>query len=83
VALDERQRSSPSSSTDIPLQASKERQALSKDIHTRALGLERAANARNVQTWGMLGGLASHDLSAMRELVGRPPGVELCKRLES
>jgi hypothetical protein len=41
-----------------------------------ALG-PKAKDPRNQFTWGLLNGLASHDLSAMRELIGMPQKV-LC-----
>lgn len=39
-----------------------------------ALG-DAASDPRNVSTWGLLTGLSSHDISAMRELIGMPKRV--------
>lgn len=36
---------------------------------------ERAANKADVHTYRLLASLSSHDLSAMRELIGMPQGV--------
>lgn len=41
-------------------------------IAEKALSPEQAANPRDVGTYRLLGGLGSHDLSAMRELLGMP-----------
>lgn len=40
----------------------------------QALG-ERAANRADVTTYNLLASLSSHDLSAMRELIGMPQSV--------
>lgn len=40
-----------------------------------SLGEERASNPGEVSTWRLLCSLGSHDLSAMRELLGPPKGV--------
>ncbi|CAE6495286.1 unnamed protein product [Rhizoctonia solani] len=41
-------------------------------INDAALGARRAKDAASVFTYRLLGGLGSHDLSAMRELLGSP-----------
>ncbi len=50
-----------------------------KDLNSRktaniaeVVGAERAKDPSMMGAWAMLGGLASHDLSAMRELIGMP-----------
>ncbi|BGP45500.1 hypothetical protein JCM10450v2_001319 [Rhodotorula kratochvilovae] len=62
----------PASFTDFPAQASEDRLARGRAIAEKALSPEQAANPRDVFTYRILGGLGSHDLSAMRELLGVP-----------
>ncbi|KAK8864559.1 hypothetical protein IAR55_001809 [Kwoniella newhampshirensis] len=57
---------------DIPSSATEERTALSKAQHEEALGVKRAGNPSDMLAWMLLNGLSSHDLSAMRELIGMP-----------
>lgn len=62
--------------TDFPVAASAERSKLSAHQHAQALG-SKADNHLDQLTWMLLNGLASHDLSALRELVGMPENI-LC-----
>lgn len=57
---------------DIPTVLSDERAALAQAIAEKALGPRRAQDPNAVSTFRLLGGLGSHDLSAMRELIGAP-----------
>ncbi|GAA5989634.1 hypothetical protein JCM10908_000562 [Rhodotorula pacifica] len=57
---------------DFPADASADRLARGRAIAEAALSPEQAANPRDVGTYRLLGGLGSHDLSAMRELLGMP-----------
>ncbi|OXG73217.1 hypothetical protein C348_06179 [Cryptococcus neoformans Gb118] len=59
---------------DIPDSANLDRTKKAKDIFRQALG-EKAANPKEVMFWNLLNSLASHDLSAMRELIGMPQKV--------
>lgn len=59
---------------DIPDSANLDRTKKAKDIFRQALG-EKAANPKEVTFWNLLNSLASHDLSAMRELIGMPQKV--------
>ncbi|GAA5872828.1 hypothetical protein JCM3774_006342 [Rhodotorula dairenensis] len=58
--------------TDFPAQASDERRERGRKIAEEALSPEQAGNSRDVGTYRLLGGLGTHDLSAMRELLGMP-----------
>jgi len=61
----------PLAFTDYPPSALPERKEIESMIYTRALGSR--ANDPNVQAlWRLLGGLGSHDLSVMREVLGMP-----------
>lgn len=59
---------------DFPRASLLERNALSEEIYREVLG-PRDSNALDRTTWSLLNGLASHDLSAMRELIGMPQKV--------
>lgn len=61
----------PAKFTDFPADANSDRLARGEKIAQVALG-GLAKNPRNVGTYRLLGGLGSHDLSAMRELLGLP-----------
>ncbi|GAA5864623.1 hypothetical protein JCM1840_002176 [Sporobolomyces johnsonii] len=56
---------------DFPAAANEDRIRRGAAIAKAALG-DRAASARDVSTYRLLGSLGSHDLSAMRELLGVP-----------
>ncbi|GAA5954600.1 hypothetical protein JCM8115_004638 [Rhodotorula mucilaginosa] len=58
--------------TDFPKHAGEDRRVRGRMIAEKALSPEQAANPRDVGTYRLLGGLGSHDLSAMRELLGMP-----------
>lgn len=60
--------------TDFPVAAGAERAKLSALQHAQALG-PKAENRLDQLTWMLLNGLASHDLSALRELVGMPQRI--------
>ncbi|GAA5885083.1 hypothetical protein JCM6882_007221 [Rhodosporidiobolus microsporus] len=62
----------PQAFTDFPPDSSADRAARGKALAEAALGAERASNPRDLFTYRLLGGLGSHDLSAMRELLGVP-----------
>merc|ERR1712000_579248 len=59
----------PLTFTDFPPSAGEERAALNKSIMAAALG-SRAEDQSLCFTLRILGGLGSHDLSAMREILG-------------
>lgn len=61
-------------SIDFPAEAQQERQAIAKELFASALG-SKVGNPRDQRTWMLLNGLSSHDLSAMRELIGMPQKV--------
>ena len=61
--------------TDIPPTALEERATLAKAAADASLGVERASKPEEVSTWRLLCSLGSHDLSAMRELLGLPKRV--------
>ena len=65
--------------TDFPPEALAERRKLEDVIMGDALG-PHAADPMNRRTWSLLGGLASHDLSSMRELLGMPKRVLSARR---
>ncbi|GAA6041310.1 hypothetical protein JCM8097_001332 [Rhodosporidiobolus ruineniae] len=60
----------PKAFTDFPAAANEDRASRGKAIVDAALGPN--ASARDTFTYRLLGGLGSHDLSAMRELLGVP-----------
>jgi hypothetical protein len=62
------------SGSDFPEEAQQERQAIAKKLFSSALGA-KSGNTRDQRTWMLLNGLSSHDLSAMRELIGMPQKV--------
>jgi hypothetical protein len=61
----------PAKFTDFPAEANEDRLARGEKIAQAALG-ELTKNPRNKGLYRLLGGLGSHDLSAMRELIGLP-----------
>lgn len=61
----------PEKFTDFSEEANADRLARGSKIAQAALG-ELAKDPRNIRTHRLLGGLGSHDLSAMRELIGMP-----------
>lgn len=61
----------PAKFTDFPAEANEDRLARGEKIAQAALG-ELTKNPRNTGLYRLLGGLGSHDLSAMRELIGLP-----------
>ncbi|GAA5829070.1 hypothetical protein JCM11251_004114 [Rhodosporidiobolus azoricus] len=72
----------PQAFTDFPPEASADRTARGKTIAEAALGPERAENQSLVTTYRLLGGLGSHDLSAMRELLGVPKRCIAASRVQ-
>ncbi len=56
---------------DIPQEAVADRQARNRAMTDTAIGDDAGATLR--RAYGLLAGLSSHDLSAMRELLGGPP----------
>ncbi|GAA6003130.1 hypothetical protein JCM10207_001763 [Rhodosporidiobolus poonsookiae] len=62
----------PQTFTDFPPSASGDRQARTQALLSAALTPSQLADPRNHRTYRLLGGLGSHDLSAMRELLGMP-----------
>jgi hypothetical protein len=67
---------------DFPKSAGEERRQPSQEIHSRTLG-DEADNPRDIMTWALLTGMASHDLSALRELIGMPKSVLAATRSPS
>ncbi|TFK37698.1 NAD-P-binding protein [Crucibulum laeve] len=61
--------------SDTPPSALEERSALGKTAAEEVLGSKRASDPNEVSTWRLLCSLGSHDLSAMRELLGPPKRV--------
>ncbi|KAJ2927603.1 hypothetical protein H1R20_g9485, partial [Candolleomyces eurysporus] len=61
--------------SDIPDSAKDDLKARSQAAALASLGQSRASNPGEVSTWRLLCSLGSHDLSAMRELLGPPKGV--------
>ena len=59
-----------------------ERKEASAAIHREALGA-KADDPRNIRTWSYLNGLATHDISALRELVGSPSKIVSASRSAS
>ncbi|BEI83709.1 hypothetical protein CcaverHIS002_0403130 [Cutaneotrichosporon cavernicola] len=57
---------------DIPVSAARERAVRSEAMLADALGTH---TERDSKTWNLLTGLSSHDISALRELVGMPRRV--------
>ncbi|KPV75872.1 uncharacterized protein RHOBADRAFT_66296 [Rhodotorula graminis WP1] len=62
----------PATFGDFPADANDDRVARGRAIAQQALSPAQASNARDVSTYRLLGSLGSHDLSAMRELLGMP-----------
>lgn len=62
----------PQKFDDFPSSSSDDRHARAQAIADAALGAKRAQDAGMVRTYRLLGSLGSHDLSAMRELIGMP-----------
>lgn len=58
--------------TDFPAHAIEDRRARGRTLAEKALSPAQASNPRDVDTYRLLGSLGSHDLSAMRELLGMP-----------
>ncbi|GAA5875249.1 hypothetical protein JCM8547_006879 [Rhodosporidiobolus lusitaniae] len=71
----------PKAFTDFPADANADRQARGKAIAETAIG-SRASDPRDVMTYRLLGGLGSHDLSAMRELIGLPKKCIAASRVQ-
>ncbi|WWC99989.1 hypothetical protein V866_006898 [Kwoniella sp. B9012] len=69
----------PAKFTDFPAKANEERLALNQEQFQQAIG-EKASNALDKKTYFVLNVLASHDVSAMRELFGMPIGVTAATR---
>jgi len=61
--------------TDISPCVQEERASRAQAAAEASLGLNRASQPAEVSTWRLLCSLGSHDLSAMRELLGPPKGV--------
>lgn len=64
-----------STSSDFPPHAASERSSLLSSMLETSLGKERASDPFYQRLWGIFGGLATHDFSAMREIFGMPRGV--------
>ncbi|KAG9100225.1 hypothetical protein FS749_015924 [Ceratobasidium sp. UAMH 11750] len=62
----------PRTFSDIPEAFTKDYLARAQAIASSALGAKRAQDPGLVSTYRLLGSLGSHDLSAMRELIGMP-----------
>ncbi|KAG8742898.1 hypothetical protein FRC10_000757 [Ceratobasidium sp. 414] len=62
----------PQTFGDIPEAFTNDHLARAQAIAFSALGAKRAQDPGLVNTYRLLGGLGSHDLSAMRELIGMP-----------
>ncbi|GFZ46472.1 hypothetical protein JCM24511_04719 [Saitozyma sp. JCM 24511] len=60
--------------SDFPPESAAERQTLGDACLAEALG-KKATNALDQRFWMLLNGLATHDISAMRELIGMPQKV--------
>jgi len=58
--------------SDFPDAANEDRLTRGRAIAQKALSPEQADSPRDVSTYRLLGSLGSHDLSAMRELLGVP-----------
>ncbi|WVQ80389.1 hypothetical protein IAT38_002494 [Cryptococcus sp. DSM 104549] len=58
--------------TDFPPEASSDLSARRSANLTENLGERATADPRNAHSWGLLHSLGSHDLSAMRDVVGMP-----------
>lgn len=59
---------------DFPPDSAAERQTLGDACLAEALG-KKATNPLDQRSWMLLNGLATHDISAMRELIGMPQKV--------
>jgi hypothetical protein len=64
---------------DFHSEAITERTVLSKKLLSEALG-SKSKNEAEVGTWNLLNGLTTHDVSAMRELIGMPQKVISARR---
>ncbi|KAM0748204.1 NAD(P)-binding protein [Meredithblackwellia eburnea MCA 4105] len=62
----------PQKFDDFPAEAIEDMKVRNEAISKEALG-EKANNSRDVFLYNVLGGLGSHDLSAMREMLGGTP----------
>lgn len=60
---------------DVSPSAVKELSAFGRAAAEATLGIARASDTNIESTWRQLGSLGSHDLSAMRELLGPPKRV--------
>lgn len=60
---------------DFPPEAGAERKAIGDQLYLSALGPKYSENASDRLTWNLLNGLGTHDISAMRELIGMPKRV--------
>lgn len=65
--------------SDFPESSLQERNALADDQLGEALGVERSADPTKRRFWMLMNGLGTHDLSAMRELIGMPQYVTFAK----
>lgn len=66
--------------TDIPASASEEIKGIRHQSMLTNFGEHIAADERTAGSWSILTNLASHDISAMREILGSPRGVEYASR---
>ncbi|GAA5894052.1 hypothetical protein JCM8208_002333 [Rhodotorula glutinis] len=62
----------PASFSDFPAAANEDRLARGNKMAHMALSRAQVSSPRDVSTYRLLGSLGSHDLSAMRELLGMP-----------
>nr|XP_018267467.1 uncharacterized protein I303_01454 [Kwoniella dejecticola CBS 10117]OBR89625.1 hypothetical protein I303_01454 [Kwoniella dejecticola CBS 10117] len=69
----------PAKFTDFPPEANQERLSLNEQQFQQAIG-KKASNPLDKKTYFVLNVLASHDVSAMRELLGMPTGVVAATR---
>nr|XP_019049572.1 hypothetical protein I302_03361 [Kwoniella bestiolae CBS 10118]OCF28502.1 hypothetical protein I302_03361 [Kwoniella bestiolae CBS 10118] len=65
--------------SDFPAQANEERLELNRQQFEQAIG-DKASSPLDKKTYFVLNVLASHDVSAMRELLGMPTGVVAATR---
>ncbi|KAK3056675.1 hypothetical protein LTR09_002468 [Extremus antarcticus] len=66
--------------SDYGAEASKEREVAMEEMYHQGLEVEIGVPVTDEtkQAWALLGGLGSHDLSAMREALGMPESVTAC-----
>lgn len=64
----------PKKFADFPAGAAAERKELSLQMNRLALG-PKAGNKLDEFSWMLLNGLSTHDISAMREMIGMPKRV--------